>query len=95
MPQIKEEDGTVITDIHRAAEVAGIELASRCHICEDVIDYCQGHAGETCACICSEGCLCGDCGFDDREAKQLQEDFEFSNYNLDVEIDEDEEEESV
>ena len=36
-----------------------------CHLCYEPIQYCQGHADKTCACICDEGCLCGDCGFDE------------------------------
>ena len=32
-----------------------------CHICLDVIDYCQGHGQETCDCVCEYGCLCGEC----------------------------------
>ena len=39
--------------------------SSLCHVCYDVIDFCQGHGEETCTCICDEGCYCGDCGFDD------------------------------
>ena len=52
--------GMTVGDIEYAYE---LEAPSFCHLCGDVIDYCQGHAGETCDCICDEGCYCGECDF--------------------------------
>ena len=65
-------------DIYEELESAGCwELPSYCHLCYQLIDYCQGHGDETCACICDEGCYCGDCGFEANvETALMQEAYE-------------------